>query len=54
MPGVSLRREALVANPLLQDQTILFVVRPQYWGNHGPINTMFQNGELQAEEFPRR
>jgi len=47
----SLRRRALVANPLLRGRTVLLVVRPQYWGYHGPINTMFQNGEIQQDTF---
>lgn len=40
-----LQREALLANPLVSDRPILFVVRPQYWGNHCPNGTLFQNGE---------
>lgn len=42
---LSLQREALAANPLVCGQPILYIVRAQYWGNHGPINTEFQNGE---------
>ncbi|MBE0652762.1 MAG: hypothetical protein IH594_03130, partial [Bacteroidales bacterium] len=45
---LSLQRKALISNPLICNQPVLFVVRQQYWGNHGPTNTMFQNGE----EFP--
>ena len=47
----ALQREALVANPLVCAQPILFVVRPQYWGHHGSINTMFQVGEIQSGTF---
>lgn len=43
-----LQRKALISNPLVSNQPILFIVRQQYWGNHGPTNTMFQNGE----DFP--
>ncbi|MFH1924832.1 MAG: hypothetical protein ABIP48_33700 [Planctomycetota bacterium] len=31
----SLRREALIANPLVSGQPILFVARPQYHNEHG-------------------
>jgi len=47
----SSQRQALAANPLVSGQPMLLVVRPQYWGNHGAINTMFQNGELQEGTF---
>ncbi|MCK4749842.1 MAG: hypothetical protein KAT15_22455, partial [Bacteroidales bacterium] len=42
---LSLQRKALISNPLVINQPILFIVRQQYWGSHGPTNTMFQNGE---------
>lgn len=45
---LSLQRKALISNPLIINQPVLYVVRQQYWGNHGPTNTMFQNGE----DFP--
>ncbi|MFA5814568.1 MAG: hypothetical protein WC865_02995 [Bacteroidales bacterium] len=45
---LSFQRKALISNPLVSNQPILFIVRQQYWGNHGPTNTMFQNGE----DFP--
>jgi hypothetical protein len=47
---LALQREALVTNPLVSGQPILFVVRPQYSGNHGPINTTFENGEVASRE----
>ncbi len=47
----SLRREALVANPLITRQPILFVVRSQYRGDHHNTATMFQTGEINAHSF---
>jgi len=47
----SLRREALLANPLLCRQPILFVVRPQYTNNHGTEATMCQTGEINTDQF---
>ncbi|MCX6926908.1 MAG: hypothetical protein NT154_27430 [Verrucomicrobia bacterium] len=41
----SLQREALVANPLVSGQPILFVRRPQYVNTHGPDETMYQRNE---------
>lgn len=42
---LSLQREALVANPLVSRQPILFVRRPQYVNTHGPDETMYQRNE---------
>ena len=47
----TLRREALLANPLVCGQPILFVVRRQYLPDHHNTETMFQTGEICAEKF---
>ncbi len=47
----TLRREALLANPLLTGQPILFVVRPQYKSDHHNTATMFQTGEINTGSF---
>ncbi|MEW6237621.1 MAG: hypothetical protein AB1656_19735 [Candidatus Omnitrophota bacterium] len=47
----SLRREALIANPLVTGQPILYVVRPQYLPDHHSTETMFQNGEINTASF---
>ncbi|MGD7652587.1 MAG: hypothetical protein ACQCXQ_05190 [Verrucomicrobiales bacterium] len=41
-----LQREALLAHPHVAGYDWLVEVRDQYWGNHGPMNTLFQNGDL--------
>jgi len=46
-----LRRRALLANPLLTRQPILFVVRPQYRSDHHNTATMFQTGEINTKSF---
>ena len=45
----ALRREALVANPLVGGQPILFVVRHQYRSHYHAIDTLFHTGELNAD-----
>ena len=45
----SLRREALVANPLVSGQPIVFVVRHQYRSHYHAIDTLFHTGELNAD-----
>jgi hypothetical protein len=45
------RREALLANPLVAGQPILFIVRPQYINTHGAEATMYQTGEIDANAF---
>jgi len=40
-----LRREALIANPLVSGRPIVFVVRPQYAPDHHNTETMFENGQ---------
>jgi hypothetical protein len=47
----SLRREALLANPLVCSQPILFVVRKQYRPDHHNSATMFQTGEINTGSF---
>ena len=47
----SLRREALVANPLVSGQPLLFVVRRQYRPDHHNTETMFQTGEINTGSF---
>jgi hypothetical protein len=47
----ALQREALVANPLVSGQPILFVVRRQYRPDHHNTETMFQTGEINTGSF---
>jgi len=47
----ALRREALVANPLVSGRPILFVVRRQYRPDHHNTATMFQNGAINTQSF---
>lgn len=46
-----LAREALLANPLVGGQPILFVVRSQYRSDHHNTATMFQKGEINEGSF---
>jgi len=46
-----LQREALLANPLVSGQPILFVVRNQYKSDHHNTETMFQTGEINTGSF---
>jgi hypothetical protein len=46
-----LRREALVANPLVGGQPIVYVVRAQYVPDHHNTETMFQTGEINTASF---
>ncbi len=45
----SLRREALVAHPLLVEQPIVFVVRHQYSSHYHAIDTLFSTDEFNAD-----
>jgi hypothetical protein len=45
------QREALLANPLLRQHPLLFVVRPQYRPDHHNTETMFQTGEINTASF---
>ena len=47
----SLRREALVANPLVSGHPLLVVVRRQYKSDHHNTATMFQTGEINTGSF---
>ncbi len=47
----ALRREALLANPLVSVRPILFVTRRQYVNNHGTEATMCQTGEVNTHCF---
>jgi hypothetical protein len=44
-----LRREALIANPLVSGRPILYVVRRQYQSHYHAIDTLFHTGELNAD-----
>ena len=46
-----LHRRALLANPLVSAQPILYVVRPQYRPDHHNTATLFQTGEINAGSF---
>ncbi|HYW79974.1 MAG TPA: hypothetical protein VE890_10385, partial [Thermoguttaceae bacterium] len=47
----ALTREALIANPLVSGQPIVFVVRQQYPPDHHNTATMFQTGEINTGSF---
>jgi len=47
----ALQREALLGNPLISGQPILFVVRPQYANEHGTEATMYQTGQINTNRF---
>ena len=46
-----LQREALMANPLVSDQPILYIVRPQYRSSYHAIDTLFHTGEANTKDF---
>ena len=46
-----LQRRALIANPLVSGQPIVFVTRRQYSNNHGTEATMCQTGEINTGHF---
>lgn len=46
-----LQRRALLANPLLGHQPILFIVRAQYVNEHGTEATMYQAGQVNTHCF---
>lgn len=48
---LALQREALIANPLVSGQAILFVVREQYQSDHHNTATLFQTGEINTGKF---
>ena len=45
----ALQREALIANPLVGDQPILFVTRHQYRSHYHAIDTLFHTGEFNPD-----
>lgn len=47
----NLRREALLANPLVSGQPLLYVVRSQYRPDHHNTETMFQTGECNTGSY---
>lgn len=47
----ALQREALIANPLVSGQPLLFVMRPQYKSDHHNTATIFQTGEINTGSF---
>ncbi|MBN1344476.1 MAG: hypothetical protein JXQ73_17435 [Phycisphaerae bacterium] len=47
----ALQCKALLANPLVREHPILFVVRQQYRPDHHATATMFQNGEINTNSF---
>jgi hypothetical protein len=47
----TLRREALLANPLLRRQPLLFVVRRQFAPDHHNTETFFQVGEINTHAY---
>ncbi len=47
----TLRRTAMIANPLVSGQPILFVARPQYRSDHHNTATMFVTGEINTGSF---
>lgn len=49
-----LQSEALIANPLVSGQPILFVARQQYPGDHHNTATMFQTGEINTGKYKGR
>lgn len=47
----ALRREALLANPLLTSHPLVFVVRPQFTRDHHNTETFFQVGEINTGSY---
>ncbi|MEX0321898.1 MAG: hypothetical protein AB3N63_07040 [Puniceicoccaceae bacterium] len=46
---LQLQKEVMLNHPHIHGYEWLVEVRDQYWGNHGPINTMFQNGDIHQQ-----
>ena len=46
-----LQRDALIANPLVSGQPILFIVRPQYRSSYHAIDTLFHSDEANTRDF---
>ena len=49
----ALQREALIANPLVSGQPILYIVRPQYRSSYHAIDTLFHTCLLYTSPSPR-
>lgn len=49
--AVKLKRQALLSNPLVSGQPILFINRPQYAPDHHATETMFQTQEINTGSF---
>jgi len=47
----SLKKQALIENPLVSAQPILFVARKQYRSDHHNTATLFQTGEINTRSF---
>ncbi len=47
----ALQREALVANPLVSGQPLLFIVRHPYKPDHHNTDTLFKTGEINTGKF---
>ena len=47
----ALQREALIANPLVGGQPMLYVVRPPYRSSYHAIDTLFHTGEANTSRF---
>jgi hypothetical protein len=47
----ALQREALIANPLVSGQPILYIVRPQYRSSYHAIDTLFHTDEANTRDF---
>ena len=47
----ALQREALIANPLVCGQPILYIVRPQYRSSYHAIDTLFHTDEANTRDF---
>ena len=48
---IQLQREALIANPLVSGQPILYIVRPQYRSSYHAIDTLFHTDEANTRDF---
>jgi len=48
---VELRQRALIANPLVSSQPVLYVARNQYRSDHHNTATMFKTGEINTGSF---
>ena len=46
-----IKKDALLSNPLVSSQPILFIVRKQYRPDHHNTATMFQTGEINTNSF---